>query len=158
MSQGFDNRIVSYEHIHSISPKDFEKLIDAINPQEGETILDAMCGYGAVSKAVIKRQLKSNLFLIDESSIQIQRAIENLPTLTEPCFVVDSLPHDSFKNEFFDKIVVKMGLHEVSLSQHREVLKEFYRILKPEGRVVVWDIMLTDETQTLFQDIIRKKD
>ncbi|MBX4210977.1 class I SAM-dependent methyltransferase [Candidatus Parcubacteria bacterium] len=51
-----------------------------------------------------------------------------------------------------------MGLHEVSLQQHLAILKEFYRILKPNGKVIVWDIMLSGETQELFQDIIRKKD
>lgn len=158
MQQGFDNRIVSYEHIHSISPEDFEKLIDAIDPQEGEIILDAMCGYGAVGKAVLERNPKVNVFFNDESEVQIQRAIKNLPDVDRSRFIVSALPHDNFQPNCFDKIVVKMGLHEVSLSQHLEILKEFHRILKPNGKVIVWDIMLNDASQKLFQDIIRKKD
>ena len=57
-----------------------------------------------------------------------------------------------------DKIVIKMGLHEVSLAQHLQILKEFNRILKLTGKIIVWDIMLNDNTQSLFQDIIREKD
>lgn len=54
--QGFDKRIVEYENIHSIKQKDFDKLIDAINPQQNEKILDAMAGYEAVAKGVLIRE------------------------------------------------------------------------------------------------------
>jgi len=158
MSQGFDTRIVSYEHIHSISPDDFKKLIDAIDPKANEVILDAMCGYGAVGKAILEQEPRANLFLLDESSVQVDRAIQNISNLDKGHFITSSLPHDNFSDNFFDKIVIKMGLHEVSLAQHLQILKEFNRILKLTGKIIVWDIMLNDNTQSLFQDIIREKD
>src|SRR4051812_47253283 len=105
MKQGFDTRIVSYEHIHSVDPKDFEKLIEAIDPQKDEVILDAMCGYGAVGKAVLEKQPAAEVFLVDESEVQIQRAMENIPALDKSRFIVSSLPHDNFKDEQFDKII-----------------------------------------------------
>ncbi len=156
--QGFDNRLVSYEHIHSISPGDFEKLLDAINPQTGELILDAMCGYGAVGKAIMQKVLQANVYFLDESGVQIERAKKNVPQANPNNFIVDSLPHSNFQDEYFDNIVIKMGLHEVLLSEHLKILKEFHRILKNTGKLIVWDIMLNNNTQKLFQDIIRKKD
>ncbi len=51
-----------------------------------------------------------------------------------------------------------MGLHEKPKSEQLKIVKEFYRILKPEGRLVVWDIMLDRHNQGLFQSIIREKD
>jgi len=158
MKQGFDKRIVSYEYIHSISPEDFNKLIDAVDPKDGEVILDAMCGYGAVGKAILERAPGINLYLNDESSVQIERAVENVPGLDKSHFDTHQLPDNNYAKGYFDKIIVKMGLHEVSLTKHLEILKEFYSLLKPNGKVIVWDIMLSNETQELFQEIIRKKD
>lgn len=158
MTQGFDNRIVSYEHIHSIDPQDFEKLIDAVNPKSGEVILDAMCGYGAVGKGILERVPDAQVFFLDESEVQIRRAKENLPTLPDERFIISSLPDDNFKDGQFDKVVIKMGLHEVPAMEQVLILQEFHRILKPSGKLIVWDIMLDWYTQKLFQDIIRKKD
>jgi 16S rRNA G1207 methylase RsmC len=83
MIQGFDNRIVSYEEIHSIDPEDFKKLIDAIDPKSSEAILDAMCGYGAVGKAILEKAPKANVFFLDESEMQIKRAKENVPQVSK---------------------------------------------------------------------------
>ena len=51
-----------------------------------------------------------------------------------------------------------MGLHEVPKEEQLKVLRDFFRILKPKGKVVIWDIMLNNDNQSLFQDVIRKKD
>jgi ubiquinone/menaquinone biosynthesis C-methylase UbiE len=156
--EGFDVRIVSYEHIHSIKPKDKKALIDAINPKPNEKILDAFCGYGAVGKDCLEREKKLDLYFEDESGVQIKRAKENLPNIPKNRFSSNSFIKNDFKKEFFDKVVIKMGLHEIPKKQQLEVSKEAYRILKPDGKLIIWDIMLNKETQKLFQDIIRKKD
>lgn len=158
MKQGFDNRIVSYEYIHSIDPADKKAFIDAIDPKDGEIVLDAMGGYGAIGKEVLERNPNAVVYLVDESDVQVQRARENLPNLPAERFSVASLPGAPFKESFFDTIALKMGLHEVSKALQLEVLQEFHKLLKPTGKIVIWDIMLDNETQTLFQDIIRKKD
>lgn len=156
--EGFDVRIVSYEHIHSIDSKDEKAMLDAINPRPNQKILDAFCGYGAVGKNCLLRESNINLYLDDESEVQIKRARENLPQIPKNHFSTESFPKSHFENNFFDTIVIKMGLHEVRKDEQLKVLKDFLRILKPEGKVIVWDIMLNKNNQTLFQDIIRKKD
>lgn len=158
MKQGFDVRIVSYEYIHSIKDKDFKALIDAANPKAKQVILDGMCGYGAVGKALLKRQKNALVYFQDESSVQIKRARGNNPNLSSKWFEVSSLPKSNYPNNFFDTVVIKMGMHEVSKTDQLRVAKEVLRILKPGGKFVAWDIMLTKETQKLFQDVIRKKD
>ncbi len=158
MAHGYDIRIVSYEQIHSIKPDDWAKLIEAIDPKPNETILDAMCGYGAVGKGILEKENAVNLFLLDKSEVQIKRARENLPKLAKDHFVVESLHKSNYENEFFDKVVIKMGLHEVSKNEQLKISKEVFRILKPNGKLVIWNIMFNGENQMLFQDIIRKKD
>lgn len=156
--QGFDVRNVSYEHIHSIKPEDFNALIDAVNPQPHDVIMDAMCGYAAVGKGILERQPDVKPYLLEESEVQLQRARKNLPDLPEDRFVLAEFPSHKFTPGFFDKIVIKMGLHEVSKEKQLDIAKEAINLLKPNGRLVIWDIMLSEATQALFQDIIRKKD
>jgi ubiquinone/menaquinone biosynthesis C-methylase UbiE len=158
MKQGFDVRIVSYEYIHSIKDKDFKTLIDAVNPKANQVILDGMCGYGAVGKALLKREKNALVYFQDESSVQIKRARENNPNLSTKWFEVSSLPKSNYPKNFFDTVVIKMGMHEVSKIDQLKVAKEIISILKPGGKFVTWDIMLTKDTQKLFQDVIRKKD
>ena len=158
MKAGFDTRIVSYENIHSIAPTDWNKLLKAINPQPNEIILDGMCGYGAVGKGILEKEKSVYLFLSDESEVQIERAMKNLPKISKSNFSIDSFPKSKFKENFFDKVVIKMGLHEVPKKEQLNVVKEAKRILKPKGKFIIWDIMLNSQTQSLFQDVIRKKD
>ena len=158
MKEGFDVRIVSYEHIHSINPKDEEAMIKAINPKPKEKILDAFCGYGAVGKNILAKESKADLWFNDESEVQIKRAKENLPNIPTEKFIAGNFLKVDFGKNYFDKIVMKMGLHEVSKKLQIDVTKKVSQILKPNGKFIVWDIMLNNDTQTLFQDVIRKKD
>jgi ubiquinone/menaquinone biosynthesis C-methylase UbiE len=156
--EGFDKRIVFYEHIHSINPKDEGALINAIDPKSNEKILDAFCGYGAVAKNILVKEPDAELWLNDESEVQIKRAINNLPNIPKSRFVICNFLKNKFEKEYFDKVVMKMGLHEVSKKLQLEVVKQVYKILKPTGKFIVWDIMLDNKTQRLFQETIRKKD
>ncbi len=51
-----------------------------------------------------------------------------------------------------------MGLHEVQKKEQIKVAQKVFQILKTKGKLIIWDIMLDNKTQTIFQDIIRKKD
>ena len=158
MKAGFDERIVSYEYIHNISPEDEKALLDAINPQPGEKILDTFCGYGAVSKNCLKREKTIDLWLNDVSEVQLKRARKNLPELLEERFILGYFPEIKLTDGSFDKVFIKMGLHEVPKEEQARVAKKIFGLLKPGGKFIVWDIMLNDENQELFQDVIRKKD
>lgn len=158
MQQGFDVRNVSYEHIHSIKPEDFRALIDAVDPQPKDVIMDAMCGYAAVGKGILERQPHTDLYLLEESSVQLERAKENIPELPGDRFILAEFPSHNFAPEFFDKIVIKMGLHEVSREKQLVVAREVNTLLKLNGKFIIWDVMLSEATQELFRGVIRKKD
>lgn len=157
MKRGFDKRLVFYEHIHNIRPKDEKALVDAINPRPKEKILDAFCGYGSVSKNCLKKEKEVEMWLNDESPVQIDRARKNLPLLPSSRFILGDFLKSNF-NQKFDKVVIKMGLHEVSKENQIKILKKSSKILRPRGRLIIWDIMLNHDTQKLFQDVIREKD
>lgn len=158
MKQGFDVRVVSYEQVHNIQKDDWTAFMKAVNPQPGEVILDGMCGYGACAKGIREITTKTDLYFLDESTVQIKRAKENFPEVEDHKFHTEAMENSSFEDGFFDKVVIKMGLHEVPLEDQPKISNEVYRILKPGGKLILWDIMLNDDTQELFQKVIRKKD
>ena len=67
-SDGFTKRIVSYQYIHSIEPESYEEMLKAIDSKEGETVLEAACGYGDVSEKLLK-QVPVELFLLDNNEV-----------------------------------------------------------------------------------------
>ena len=51
-----------------------------------------------------------------------------------------------------------MGVHEVPKKEQPKLFAEVYRIIKPGGKFVIWELALDEENQRIFQDVIRKKD
>jgi len=152
----FDSRIISYENIHSITEEQKDALLHAVNLQEGEKVLDACCGYGSVTNWLIGVESNANFYLSDASYVQLQRAEENLP---ESCtFSLADTKELPYEENFFDKVVLKMGLHENSFSKQKDIVDELFRVLKPGGILIVWELYLNEENQVIFQDFIRKKD
>jgi len=168
---GFDVRIVPYEEIHSIRKQDFERLVQVVDPQQGDYIVDAGCGYGAVTREILRRHGDKNMhfYLFDISQIQLERAVDQLCEefgdgyVEERIeFVHDALPSltlltDGFTN-WFDKVIAKMVIHEIPREKQLLALKELHRLLKPGGKIVIWDLMLDAFSQKFFQQVIRRKD
>ncbi len=161
-NNSYQKRIVSYEKIHSIDEKDFDSLIAIVDPKNGESILDVCCGYGSVSKKILqeidKKGLDSKIILLDNSELQLERAKENLKNNINIEFVLSDAIQTPFPENYFDTVVNKMGLHEVDKESQYKMIKEFYRIIKPSGKIVIWELALDDKTQPIFSEIIKKKD
>ncbi|MFZ2205281.1 MAG: class I SAM-dependent methyltransferase [Minisyncoccia bacterium] len=160
-NNSYQKRIVSYEKIHSIDESDFEKLVSIVNPQNEQVILDACCGYGAVSKRLLEtiklKNLDTKITLLDSSDLQLSRAKESLQGQNLD-FVISDAIKTPFPENHFDTIVNKMGLHEVDKESQEQMMKEFYRILKPGGKMIIWELALDDKSQQLFSKIVQKKD
>ncbi|MEN9582521.1 MAG: Demethylmenaquinone methyltransferase [Candidatus Parcubacteria bacterium] len=159
-NKGFDYRIVSYEKIHSVTESDFTALLGALEPKEGQRIFEGCAGYGAVTERIFNlTQNLSNppeLFILDESEAQLERARQQLAIPAENIIKGD-IRFCPFEDNFFDTVVVKMGIHEISFGEQKKAVREIFRILKPGGKFVMWDLALDNETQPVFQDIMRKK-
>ena len=161
-NNSYQKRIVQYEKIHSINEDDFETMIKAIDPQNDQVILDACCGYGAVSKRLQQKirslGLNTKLVLLDNSPLQLSRAKENFKDSENVEFFEADATNTDLEDESFDTIANKMGLHEVPQDLQESMLKEFYRILKQDGKIIIWELALSEDTQPIFSKIIQKKD
>jgi ubiquinone/menaquinone biosynthesis C-methylase UbiE len=164
--KSFDSRIVSYEALHYVSSRDFDRLVEIINPQDGEKILDAGAGYGAVTREILCRHSHQSFefHLLDISAIQLERAIYELSEhfgysrVDKMEFIQDSIVHPMCRDNYFDKVVAKMVIHEVPKNLQLSAFTEALRILKPGGTFIVWDVIPDAETQSFISKILRKKD
>ena len=164
LKDSFDVRIVRYEYIHSIKDEFFDELAKIANPQNGQNILDAGCGYGAVTREILKRakNKKLNCFLADANHTQLMRAKEELGSIdghkSETKFFIDNLVDTKFEENTFDTIIAKMVIHEIPLEKQQQAIENAYRILKPNGKLIIWDMALDNDTQLFIQEVIRMKD
>lgn len=159
--KGFDDRVVRYEQIHKIKDEYYQALINAIDPREGEVIFEGCAGYADVSKHIVEAtkdfQLKPELYIQDESLVQMSRAHTELQ-LPEDHMLLGDVRETGMPENKFDKAVIKMGIHELPQNEQPKVFAEMYRVLKPEGKFVIWELSLNQEVQKVFQDVLRKKD
>ena len=149
-------RPIVFKSLHNISADLLEEFLKLINPQKGEVILDAMGGYGDVAD-LIKDRVASEVYLLDSSSVQIERAKKSSPEDADK-MICGSVMDLDFNDEYFDKVVVKMGLHELKFEDQLTALREIFRVLKPGGELVMWNIILDEMYASEMRSIIRKKD
>ncbi|MCF7833654.1 MAG: class I SAM-dependent methyltransferase [Candidatus Pacebacteria bacterium] len=159
--KGFDNRIVRYNEIHKITNEQYKALITAIDPQSGDVIFEGCAGYADVSKHIIEAtkdySIKPEIYIQDESLVQIKRAQDGL-FISEDHILLGDIRKTGMPDNTFDKTVIKMGVHELPKEEQQKVFNEMYRILKKNGKFIIWELSLGDKTQLVFQDIVRKKD
>ncbi|TFG15185.1 MAG: class I SAM-dependent methyltransferase [Promethearchaeota archaeon] len=116
-------------------------VFNAISPfiKHGDRILDVCCGTGTLT--LLLTQLfyaDCTIIGVDLSQGQIAQAQKknSYPNLK---FTVMDANNLQFKNESFDKIIISAALHEMDKNQRENVLSEIYRILKKEGKFLIFE-------------------
>ena len=163
----FDKRIVRYEEIHSIKQEHFDVLCSLLNPIDNQKILDLGAGYGACTREILRHYPNVKFFftLADNSAVQLERAKREIPQIildndspSSINFELDNIINSKFADDSFDIIIAKMVLHEINKGSQLSALKEIYRILKPNGKFIFWDLYLDNDSREFFQTIINEKD
>lgn len=102
----------------------------AINPKSGERILDIAAGTGTSSMALLKPGV--SVVAADFSNGMLEEGRKRYPALEFAFADAMKLP---FKAEEFDVVTMSFGLRNVQ--DHRVALNEFFKVLKPGGRLVI---------------------
>lgn len=105
-------------------------LKKAVAPSSGMRILDVAAGTGTSSMALMVPGAK--VVAADFSQGMLDEGKKRFPQLEFVFADAMSLP---FKDGEFDAVTISFGLRNVQ--DHRLALKEFFRVLKPEGKLVV---------------------
>lgn len=153
------SRNVNYEKILGIQEEKIKKFVSSLDIKSGDSVLDLMCGYGAVSKEILNQSKDKNINLImcDLYKEQIDKCFN--PILDSVEKRIEDVRKMSFSSNSIDKVVIRMGLHELRKEDQQKAINEIYRIMKPKGILSLWHVLPENkEYQILFQDIVREKD
>ncbi len=116
------------------------KLIDMIEPLSGESILEF--GFGTAQNLILLKQCRPEALVqgvdIDPKIKSIAEYKLRKHNLEVPLHLYDgkTLP---FADNSFDKVFSSLVFHQLDAETKLNCLKELFRVLKPEGMLVIAD-------------------
>ncbi len=116
-------------------------------------VLDAGCGPGRFALPIAKQKKGYYVIGIDTSSemLKFARKTAKQERITNIEFIKGDIQFLPFKDNTFDSVVsVHVLFH---LPQYAEILKEFIRVLKPHGRIIV-DVDSGDHPDFLTKNLL----
>jgi ubiquinone/menaquinone biosynthesis C-methylase UbiE len=139
------NEAIPYQRLVA----DFFECLDI---HEGDLILDAGSGTGNFCIRLRERGAIPIGFDFSERALEIHRrkdpsAIRYLGDLTE------KLP---FPNDSFDKIISNNVLYTIDKKLRLFVVQEWFRVLKPEGKIVIANVHTDFNPFIIFMDHFRQ--
>ena len=116
----------------------YTRYIKTLGLKGDEDLLDFGSGSGAGSKYIAESlQNGGHLTCVDTSRYWTAKAQERMREYNNVSFYTDPLPDLNFPAKRFDVIYIHYALHEVPENLREEIVREFYRILKPDGHLYV---------------------
>ena len=91
-------------------------------------VLDLCCGSGQATRVLV--QHSQHVTGLDASPLSLKRAQHNVPQAQYIEAFAEAMP---FPDNHFDLIHTSVALHEMESEQRQQILKEVYRVLKPDG-------------------------
>jgi len=112
---------------------DRPNTLSLISEVKGKSILDAACGPGKYAEIFIEQGAKVTGFDRSPKMIELAQARNK----AKGTFFIHDLtqPIDRLEQESFDVVVCALALHYIP--DWNTTIKEFYRVLKPKGQLVI---------------------
>ncbi len=123
------NPLIKYVHMGRL-----KKIISLIPKKKNMKILDAGCGEGQLLSMVSKKfgLFNPKLYGTDITAISLESAKKRIKNAK---FSLQDLKNLDYKDEFFDVIMCTEVIEHVP--EYKKVLKEFERILKKGGLLII---------------------
>lgn len=127
---------------------DQERILTALNIQPGQTVLDAGCGNGYMSKAFANRVTQSGkVVALDRDAHPmgiLEKETRGTPVTVIVCDITRPIPVDP---ESVDLVYISTVIHGFSRKQLQFFLGEVKRLLKPNGVLAIVEI---EKKETAF--------
>lgn len=111
------------------------KLVELTAPRPGERILDAGCGRAEVLAEC--RQRGAEVAGIDYSEAAIEISRETLPDVPADQLLQGDVTALPWEDASFDAVIFGDVIEHLDREQTAGALREFHRVLKPGGRLVI---------------------
>jgi len=147
----FEEHVEQIQHLAQMSFYEniLSTLIEKAELKPGENVLDAGSGPGWLAiKAARQVGENGKVFGIDITPGMLERAIHNASAegVSRICeFREGNALEIPFSNETFDLVLSNFMLHALSEDEKQVAISEFYRVLKPNGRVVLCDAVPSED-------------
>ena len=150
----WEKYFLTYDTLNEAIPyqKLMGDLIEALKVDKGDLIFDAGSGTGNLCIRLRECGSQPIGFDFSERAISIHKKKDRN---AEVIFgdLTRKLP---FPDNYFDKIVSNNVLYTINKSLRLAVIKEFYRILKPNGTVVIANVHTGFNPLVIFMDHLRQ--
>lgn len=149
----WDFYAISYENIKHLPAyrKMIEDVYRELEVRAGGVYLDAGCGSGELLKKMLNEK-NVKAYGLDFSTLMLKRAFKKCGK--DITLIYSDLNEGlKFSSNFFDGIASVHVLY--ALENPSYILKEFYRILKPNGKLVVCDLKESFSYKPLMYDLMR---
>lgn len=119
----------------TVSPGKYRRIIKEARIEKKQTILDGGTGTGVLIPYILEKAgIDTTIFAVDYADKMIKKLrLKKFPDNVKP-FVMDIHKTD-FKDNFFDRIILNSCYPH--FRDKRAVLKEIYRVMKPDGICVI---------------------
>ena len=162
--------VYDQDAINGFSDQMLNTMLDLVNPGHASYILDAMAGNGNLTSRLYDYCERRGLFppdvtVLEFSRVQCEFAKAQLADAPAKVVWGDVLTMEDLESEeplpidFFDKVMIKSGNHEIPLSQQLDLYNGIFRVLKPGGMFINLGFLFDDvEERDQFREIARCKD
>jgi len=144
-----------YDVLNVVIP--YQELIDIIiktlDIKAGDLVLDAGCGTGNLTTKI--KETGANVVGIDNCIEALERYRQKSPgaeTITHD--LTKALP---FPDNYFDKIATNNVIYTLKKEQRLSVFNEFYRVLKPGGKLAVANACKGNKPIMIYFETVRKQ-
>jgi cyclopropane fatty-acyl-phospholipid synthase-like methyltransferase len=133
-----------------------EYLAEQVNIQQDQTVLDAGCGVGG-SAIFLAKKYNCHVTGITLSNLQINTSINNarkhdVSHLTD--FMLQDYSRTKFENNSFD--IIWACESSSSATNKQKMTDEWFRLLKPGGKLVLSDFFKTNETKAKDNNLLAR--
>jgi len=117
----------------------------AIGNAGGGDLLDVACGPGVVTAALAKAAKRVTAFDATPAMLEKARTRCDEAGLTNVAFKEGDAQAMPFADAAFDGVVTRLAIHH--FAEPAKVMSEMYRVLKPGGRAVIVDVIVSDDAE-----------
>jgi ubiquinone/menaquinone biosynthesis C-methylase UbiE len=150
LSKIYDLIDIIYFTKGGINPR---KAILELIPDTKSTVLDMCCGTMGNSIEIAERRRNVKIIGLDISAEMLEIAKEKIEknNIYNAAIINGDATGTSFDNNSFDFIILGLVLHEIEEALASKILKEGYRLLKENGKLIVLE---WEESNSLLKQLL----